>query len=78
MDILGSSLMENPCCLRLLCEYYPLLRRREYAWCARPMTIRAMNGLLPPGMGLAEERLQELDQRLAQIPLPDPGDSDRK
>ncbi len=78
VDILGSSLMENPCCLRLLCEYYPLLRRREYAWCARPMTIRAMNGLLPPGMGLAEERLQELDQRLAQIPLPDPGDSDRK
>lgn len=69
IDVLGGELMKNPCCLRLLCDYYPLLRRREYAWCIRPVTIRAMNKMLPPGMELTDQRLEELDHKLAQVPL---------
>lgn len=67
IDILGRSLMENPCCMRILCEYYPLLCRKEYAWGARPLTIRALNAILPAGIALPADKLEELDRALRQV-----------
>lgn len=69
VDILGGSLMKNPSCMRILCEYYPLLCRKEYAWGARPMTIRALNAMLPAGIALTQEKLEELDGALRQVEL---------
>lgn len=71
IDALGGSLMENQSCMRILCEYYPPMCRKEYAWGARPVTIRDLNAMLPHGMALTEEKLRELDEALRQVPLPE-------
>ena len=57
--------------MRILCEYYPPMCRKEYAWGARPVTIRDLNAMLPHGMPLTEEKLRELDAALRQVPLPE-------
>ena len=69
IDVLGRSLMENPGCMHVLCEYYPLLCKREYAWGARPLTVRTLNAILPAGMALSAEKLEELDQALRRVPF---------
>ena len=54
-------------------EYKPyraqknLLEKPEYAWGARPLTIRALNSMLPSAIALPEERLEALDKELRQV-----------
>ena len=33
VDVLGRSLMEDPRCMAILQQYYPLLQKPEYACC---------------------------------------------
>ena len=67
VDVLGRSLMEDPRCMAILQRYYPLLQKPEYAWGARPLTIRALNSMLPSAIALPEDRLDALDKELRQV-----------